>query len=862
MIQHFSRMTADIRPEMKSSIMLLAVFPVIGLLSGAAPLAAEAPTRIDEFQSKVKPFLETYCADCHGPDKPKADLSLHNLQGEFTTDKQLERWDGILERLGRAEMPPRDAQQPSDAERKAVAGWIESGLRDYVNRNRSASPAPATRRLTNVEYENTLRDLLGFQFEVLDDLPEDPEKLYHFNNTAELMRIGPERLKRYLEIARRAMNSAIVDPQRPEVYHARREWNAGGNDRGMGLDEVGVWGNRRHSAADGLTLKGFPKTGQFRIRMKASAILPPGFGEAPLQLDLGTPPGRTETPYKTVATIYLTNSPDDPRIFEFTGRIENHPYTRTRVGKSGGLVDQMAIKPRVVFDDGTLGDGGTYAKRRQLEMPRAVIHSIEFEAPVVDIWPPRHHTDILFPSPLRETKPEAYIREVLRRFITRAYRRPATEEEIAKFARIYGLVHPSAPSMEHAVRETLAMVLIGPPFLYHTEAHPATGEHYAMASKLSYFLWASMPDRELFDLAAKGRLKDPLVLREQVSRMLADKKSASFIENFALQWLSVEKALTVPINEELFPRFLYRVPNGETAGTEVPYRPTVRDYMLAETVGFVGELIRRNESMLSVVDSDFAYLNERLARHYGVDGVRGMRMRVVPLERPSHLGGLLTHGSVLLGNGTGTAPHPIYRAVWLREAILGEKVPPPPAEVPALSDTAGESLATAVSIADLLARHRKQESCRDCHARLDPWGLPFEEYNAIGRYQPLTPKDGTRVSRFDKTRHGDLDGYQAYLDSINTVPVNARALAPDGPEIDGVRQLKDYLLEHRRDDVARNVLRRLLAYGIGRELTFRDRFTVETLFKQSAANGFKMRDAIVAICQSPVFQDTALPRDD
>jgi hypothetical protein len=199
-----------------------------------------------------------------------------------------------------------------------------------------------------------------------------------------------------------------------------------------------------------------------------------------------------------------------------------------------------------------------------------------------------------------------------------------------------------------------------------------------------------MPDQELFDLAARHELDDPVMVERQVLRMLAHKKSKRFIKDFTVQWLSIRKALTVPINKQLYPRFLYRVPIGETAGTEMAYRPSVRDYMMQETIGFVGHLIDQNLSVLNIVDSDFAVLNERLAIHYGVAGVKGMQLRPVSIKPEHHLGGLLTHGSVLIGNGTGTAPHPIYRAVWLREAILGDTVAPPPSNVPALSDSAGE----------------------------------------------------------------------------------------------------------------------------------------------------------------------------
>jgi hypothetical protein len=495
-------------------------------------------------------------------------------------------------------------------------------------------------------------------------------------------------------------------------------------------------------------------------------------------------------------------------------------------------------------------------------MPRAVVNWVELECPVTDVWPPKHHTDILFDSPLRDTDEQAYVYEVLERFMTRAYRRPAQPKEVQRFVQVYHLVRPSMSSLEEAMRETLAMVLVAPRFLYHTESDSATDEHYSMASRLSYFLWASMPDQELFELAARHKLDDPLLIERQAQRMLADKKSKRFIEDFTLQWLSIRKLLTVPINKQLYPRFLYRVPIGETAGTEMGYRPSVRDYMMQETIGFVGHLIDQNLNVLNIVDSDFAVLNERLAIHYGVAGVKGMQMRPVPIKPEHHLGGLLTQGSVLIGNGTGTAPHPIYRAVWLREAILGDTVAAPPSNVPPLSDSAGKSLEEALSIADLLAKHRTVESCKDCHFRLDPWGIPFEKYNAIGKYQPKVPKDGIRVSGFNAQQHGDLVGYQAYLDSIHVVDVVATAGVPHGPQVDGLHDLKAHLLTQRRDDIAENVIRRLLTYGIGRHLTYHDRFAVKALFEENEINDFGMRDIIVSICKSEVFRDRRLEKED
>jgi hypothetical protein len=811
------------------------------------------------FEKGVSPFFKTYCIKCHGPETSKGDITVHTLNGDLMLGQELGKWESVLQMLEFGEMPPIDEPQPTKAETQAVKHWIESGMRDYVQKASAVKGEPRTRRLTNREFENTLSDLLGFEFAVIDDLPEDPEHYYHFNNTAELMRIGPEQLDRYLDIARKAMRSAIVSPEKPKVVKARSEWKPSGTHYGLGGDEISAFIDKFSGAPQRkVGVAGQPIYGEFRIRMSASALLVPGRDEVPLEVSMGMPidGDHNEKPFRVIATACLTNSPDEPKVYEYKGRIENIPYSTATDKKDGSSVHRREIRAQIIFDDGTPNNGAGFSHdQRRLSMLRAVINWIEFEAPVFDVWPPKHHTDILFESLLRQTDEPAYVRAVLERFMSRTYRRPAAGPEVDRFVKVYYLIRPTVDTFEEAIRETLALVLVAPRFLYHTESDPATDEHYAMASRLSYFLWASMPDRELFNLAAKKMLNDAEVIEQQVLRMLADEKSQRFVQDFTLQWLSIKKSLTVPINRDLYPQFLNLRAIGETAGTELPYRPAVRDYMMQETIGFVGELIRQNKSVLNVVDSDFAYLNERLAAHYGVEGVKGMRMRAVSIKPEHNIGGLLTQGSVLIGNGTGTAPHPIYRAVWLREAILGDTVAPPPAEVPALSDSAGKSLENAPSIAQLLEKHRTVESCKDCHFRLDPWGIPFEEYNAIGRYQPKVPKDGTRVRPFDSS-YKDRASYQQYLDSINTVEIFAKARVPHGPEVTGMRELKAHLLKERKDDIVENVIRRLMTYGIGRHLTYYDRFAVKGLFDEAQSKGFCMRDIIVSICKSELFRDS------
>jgi hypothetical protein len=811
------------------------------------------------FKGEVAPFFEAYCVKCHGPDKSKGKITVHSLDGDLAAGQELERWELILDALVHGEMPPEEEEnQPSAEDRAAIITWIESGLRDYVTKASKVALVTTTRRLTNFEYQNTMRDLLGFELELAKDLPVDPDKPYHFNNTAEFMMIGPDQLVRYKEAARKAMASAIVDPGKPEIHRVSSKWEHGkpGKD-GLSQAEIGVYqgpGVGRKT----IGLKNWPKTGEFRIRVKASGNFPAGFREVPLRLVMGTDLRHDSGSgvYREVGIVHLTNTPDNPGEFEFLGRIENIPVQPASKHRNKIRPPSITITAQNIFDNGELNDHrkSAFDASWSVKAPRVVLESLEFEAPVAAVWPPEHHRRILFESPLRHTKTGEYAYEVIKRFMTRAFRRPVAKDEIDHYFRVYKIYEAEFDTLEQAMRETLAMVLISPQFLYHTVIDQAAAtKQYELASRLSYFLWGSMPDQELFDLAASGKLSDPAVIETQARRLLTGKRAVGFVENFTTQWLSIAKMKTVNINRDLFPRFLYTVHVGARRGQEQQFRPTIRDYMHEETVGFISELIRTNASVMNVVDSDFAYLNEPLAVHYGVGGVEGLKLRAVPIKPEHRLGGLLTQGSMLVGNSTGSAPHPIYRAVWLREAILGDKVKPPPAEVPALVDSVGDSADEAVSIKDLLALHRKKESCYDCHVRLDPWGIPFERYSAIGNYQPLVPKDKVRVRDFNHKKDKTLAGYQAYLKSIYTEEVDASSRVPHGPAVDGMQELKKYLLKEGKDEIAENVIRRLMTYGIGRELTYHDRFEVKRLLKLSEKNEYGMQDMIVSVCQSPIF---------
>ena len=839
--------------------LLVSIFLSLNALYSSAESIEKIRSGNPEFDSNVVPFFQSFCVQCHGPDQKKGEVILENISGEMLTGKDRKKWELILDALRHNEMPPDEAmERPTELERLAVVSWIESELSNSIAKKDNKEASVSVRRLTNFEYENTMRDLLGFDLKLSEDLPADPIKPYHFNNNAGMMMIGPDQLIRYKEAARKAMRSAIVDPGQPEVHRSSSQWdNKTIGKSGMSQAEIGVYqgpGVGRKTFG----VKSWPQTGKFIIRAKASGIFPDGFNYVPLRLVMGTDLRHDSGSgiYHEVGVAHIRNNSKSPQVYEFTGRIENIPIQPSVTHRNKVRPPSITITAQNIFDNGQLNDHrkSGFDASWSLMAPRIVLESLEFEAPVMEVWPPEHHTRILIESALREENEDMYAHKVIELFMERAFRKPVSKKEVDHYHSIYKLYTAELDTLESAMRETLSMVLISPQFLYHTRVKDAQAKPYELASRLSYFLWGSMPDSELLENAKSNYLRDSKNIELQARRMLSDKRSKDFIKNFTMQWLSISKMKTVNINRDLFPRFLYTVHVGERRGQEQLFRPTIRDYMIEETVGYVGEMLNSNMGVMNIIDSQFAYLNEPLAAHYGVRGVHGLGFRGVPISPENKLGGLLTHGSVLIGNSTGSAPHPIYRAVWLREAILGQDVKPPPAEVPALSDSAGESAEDSVLIKDLLALHRNKKDCQDCHTRLDPWGIPFEQYSAVGKYQPLVPKEGIRVRGYDHNKDIQRSDYNNYLKSINTVRVDASARIPNGPLVNGMEELKQYLLKHKEDEITENVLRKLMTYAIGRELTFRDRAEIQKILKKLKVDGYGFRDMIIEVCKSSIFR--------
>ncbi len=470
------------------------------------------------------------------------------------------------------------------------------------------------------------------------------------------------------------------------------------------------------------------------------------------------------------------------------------------------------------------------------EPPRStlVLETLDFEGPIYDQWPPQTHQKLLpqlddqeqdFDATneqgTREKEPER-AKQAIKRFIERAFRRPVTKADIAYVLEFYNEVRPRSETFEEAIRETFVMILVSPEFLYQVEPSPTPETRsltpHELATRLSYFLWSTTPDAELINLADSGELSKPAVLQAQVQRLLQSEQSSEFVNHFIDQWLDLSGIDRVAINPEYYPDFDDRL----------------KASMRQETRAFFAELLHHDLSALNLLDSDFLMLNAEMAKHYGVEGPKGSLFERVDLPRDSYRGGLLTQASVLLLNSTGEDSHPIRRGVWLRSRLLDDPPAPPPPDVPELDAQSAD--AAGLSVRQQLEQHRNREACNDCHRGIDPWGIPFENFDAVGNFR----NDALRVTPQKRKKI--------------RVNVSSNSVLPNGKSIENINDLKAHLVSSEKRRFSRALVSRLLEYSTGREIIFADRESVEKLTDQFEANEYRLSDLIVAIVQSTLFQ--------
>lgn len=783
---------------------------LVNLLGSSLSLASEG----EDWGSKVKPILERHCYECHGPERQESMVRLDQLSTDLLNDRAAaETWHEVLHALDAAEMPPEDQAQLTDADLEILTTELRTQLNAADEASQGTQGRVVMRRLNRQEYQNTMADLLGIDMDYARDLPPDALSSDGFTNNGESLQMSAIQLEYYLANARRGLDRAIVTGDAPEVV--RNEWTESNLDQWLGK---AVRANRLQRSQEFLaTMKEtYPETGEFLIRVTLTAEIEEGQGFPLLEVSLGYRPD-TEILMREFETVEVTST--EEQVFEFRGRLEEYPLPVRGQGKYPGLV----VRVRNRYDDLSPrpAEEKVDNKRNYPDEPQLAaleIKKVEFVGPVFDAWPPKTHRAILFESPLRDSDELAYTSQVLRQFMSRAYRRPVRDDELKRVLQFFESIRPEFPTYEEAVIEALALVLIRPEFLYMVEPggdEKRAANDWEIASRLSYFLWSTMPDSELMDLAEKQQLSEPTIRRAQVDRMLNDPRSDRFVEQFAAQWLQLDNMQSVAVQPKLYPQFDARL----------------RNDMRRESIAFLREMIDHNLGLDRFLKSDFAMLNGRLAKHYGLEGVVGETFRRVNLPKGSPRGSLLGQGSFLLANSTGADSHAIRRAVWVRDRLLNDPPAPPPPDVPSLEESTPNF--HELSVPQQLEVHRQKPSCANCHKNLDAWGIALENFDAVGQWR-------------EEVRR--LKGGK-----VVTLPVEAAGELPGGFNLEGVVSLQDHLAQQHRESFARSLITRLLGYSLGRRVERSDQEAISVLAAEVLQKDLGMRDLINELVLSDPF---------
>jgi len=797
------------------------------------------PAALKAFDGQIKPFLTKYCVDCHGPLKQKGERRFDLLTGEVADDNALVDLQDILDQLNLGEMPPKEARQPTDEERRRVTGWLTSAIEQF-HRSRKATPGGSVlRRLNAREYRHTVRDLLHLNMSMFDPtagFPRD-QTVEHLDNVGETLVTSGHLLQSYLAAADRIVEKVLVPAKQPAV----QTWSfRDGFRQQPEIDQVhgktngfshitlyDVVGADKHEGAYGPIAgfkEGVPFDGTYEIRFLAEALN----RRHPYDRDfVGTDPdeplrlgivagnvraGPLHKPQPIEPLLAELDLADDRRWY--TVRVWLDAGYTPRFTFRNGLMDARNLWGQLVrkYPDQFPKPvrGGIVEHRFNAiafgKLPQIHIHEVEISGPYYDEWPMVRQRAVLG-SDWEQVQDSGHLSdEQLRRnlteFASRAYRRPARTEEVDRLMLLVAVRRQAGRSPIEAYGDALKAVLCSPGFLYLEQPDADQSNDYVLASRLSYFLWSSMPDRELIALAAAGTLRQPEILTAQVRRMLQDPRSDAFVDGFLDSWLTLRDLGSMPPDVSKFRDY---------------YRFELQAAMREETRLFARHLIDDNLSVINFLDSDFTYVNKPLARLYGIEPPQGNGFESVRLT-DHRRGGLLGQASVLTVTANGIDTSPVVRGVWLLENILGTPPSPPPPDVPPLDpDVRG-----ATSVREQLQKHRSTASCYDCHRKIDPMGFALENFDAIGRW---------RSSYDGKTT------------------VDAAGELPSGHSFDGIVSFKAALID-RREQFITALATRLLSYATGRTSQPGDRIQVQRIVGELHRRGDGFRDLIELVATS------------
>ncbi len=746
-------------------------------------------------------LLDRYCVTCHNDRLETGGLSLQSMDmANVAGDAAV--WERVVSKLRAGAMPPQPRPRPAPAAYDGFRAWLETELDRAAAADLQPGRTEALHRLSRAEYRNVVRDLLDLDVDVSDLLPAD-DTSYGFDNIAGVLGVSPTLMERYLAAARKISRLAVGSPVPSPIAETFRVPSDQGQDRHVAGLPFGTRG--------GLVVDfNFPEDAEYVI-----SVVPDGplFIE-PHELELTLDGERLE-----VFTVGRALEPGQRRsqyaeadAREVRVRVSAGPH---RVGAA--FLRKTLAEPertRKLYKRPFTGEGSGADSRYQPYLERLTIAG-PFEsrgsAPAVDT-PSRARIFTCEPG-ADAASAAACAGDILSGLARRAFRRPVTGEDVDRLLDFYeqGV---ATGGFDGGIELALRRLLVSPEFLFRIVEDPPglpPGTAYELgdlelASRLSFFLWSSIPDDELLDAAFRGELRDPGVLEAQTRRMLADPRAEALVTNFAGQWLGLRNAAAVQPDEDLFPDF------GED----------LRQGFRRETEMLFDAILREDRSVVELLSADYTFLNERLAVHYGIPNVRGSHFRRVTLDDPGR-GGLLGHGSILTVTSHANRTSPVVRGKWVLENILGTPPPPPPADVPALeATTTGRTL----TMREAMEQHRANPVCASCHRVMDPLGLALEPFDAIGRRR--TPNE-TRV------------------------PMDLTGVMPDGTVFDGPTGLKAALLAHP-DRFVTTVTEKLLTYAVGRGVEHYDAPAVRAITRAAADDGYRLTTLILGVVKSPPFR--------
>ncbi len=778
--------------------------------------------RLDD---QIKPLFLKYCVECHMGDKPKGDFHAAKLSLDFVDNANRASWLSVLKQLKAGTMPPVGKPRPTEHETQALIDWIGNSVAAAEKERSTTQGRVVLRRLNRAEYANTVRDLLGVTVDLEDLLPLDTSTS-GFDNNAESLHVSSYLMENYLEAADRVLEAAIVNGPRPWVINKRFDIKEEKSVKPTGSvyrhvdDGVAIFSSWV-SANIQVTLWNFRTRfrGKYRFRISAHGM------QTDKPVNFHVTAGTLTAVTEERILDYYSVPPDKPTVIEFVEQLE--PQNCIRI-----VADGLGALPPEIEKIGAENYKG----------PGLVVQWVDIEGPLLDTWPPASHRLIFgdmkpVDAPLPDNphrkevvsqQPLIDAERILRQFTRRAFRRSVTDDDIKPFlARVQARLDQNY-SFEQAMRVGLKSILVSPQFLFLRERTKESSEvldDFALASRLSYFLWSSMPDEELLQLAEKGTLHQPQVLRQQVDRLLLNPKVKAFTENFASQWLGLRAIDSTMPERMLYPE----------------YDDILKVSMVKEALMFFDEVLKNDLSLTNFVASDFSMLNGRLARHYGIPGVEGLDFRKVPLPPESHRGGVMTMAAVLKVTANGTTTSPILRGAWVLDRILGTPPPKPTVDVEAVEP----DIRGATTIRSQLAKHRDNGDCASCHVRIDPPGFALENFDVIGGWR----------DHYRKINEGEpvtINGRRVRY--LNGPPVDAADELVDGRRFRNIDEYKELLLSDK-DQLARALSEKLLAYATGAAPTVADQPKCDVIVARVRDKNYGLKSLIHEIVQSTLFQN-------